>query len=146
VKDCEEFERLIKEGQINFHEADLDDLDKWGQGLIDSFLPNIAWQLGDVKVGQSYCLKIEDDLIGYLDILPETDQFVWCTKDHTDSFHPDVAAAYLCTRSIPGSTARCIVDDETGLRTIEIHLPDGRGILVRDIEKDGVRVIEYKSI
>jgi hypothetical protein len=78
----DQFEKLIDEGKIQFHKAGLEDLDVWGRALVSTFLRDIPWELGDVKLGASYCLRIDDKLIGYLDVIPETEQFVWCTKDH----------------------------------------------------------------
>lgn len=129
---------------MQFHKVPLNKLEIWGQSLAATFLQDVEWKLGDTKIGESYCLQIEDDMIGYLDILPESGQFLWCTKDHHDSIHPDVASAYLIVKSMPGVKARCIIDDKTDMRIMEFEFPDGRKMRCTDSMEDGVRVFKFE--
>lgn len=130
-----QFEQLIAEGKIEFHDATTDALTDWGYAIVGSFLTrhNIGWKLGNVKVGEAYCLKIDDPYLQYLDILEDTEQFMWCTDDHHDSVHPDDASAYLIHKSTPGVTVDCIRDEKTGLRRMILHIPDGRDIVIDDL-------------
>lgn len=143
----DEFERLITEGKIQFKKASIRSLERMGQATVSLFLnpASMKWKLGDVRVGESYCLQIEDDFIGYVDIHPAEEQFLWCTKDHHASIHPDVASSYFLMKAIPGVQARCMVDDITGTRIIEVVSPTGLRVRCKDYEKDGERKIEFES-
>lgn len=95
-----QFEELIAAGKIKFKPATPDDLEPWGKSLVLAFLarPQIQFKLGDQKVGNSYCLKLQDKFLQYLDIHPDTKQFLWCIDNHHDSIKPDHAGIYLAER------------------------------------------------
>jgi len=140
----DEFEQMIAHKLINFHPAKPNDLDTFGRSIVTTFLSGLHWELGDVKIGNSYCLKLSDEFLHYLDILPDTQQFMWCTINHHDSIHPDVASAYLLTQQLPGATATCTIDDQSGTRTILIRQPNGQGIRILDQEIEGVRIFSFE--
>jgi hypothetical protein len=121
---CDEFEKLIKE--IKFQETN-EKLDPWTEELIKLYLPNIKWELGNIKLKESESdtdPSIIIRIIGingiqYLDSFPNTQQFMWVSDtDHHDSIHPDVAMLTLLQHNgeIDG---RVIVDDD-GRSTLEI--------------------------
>lgn len=97
-----EFEKMISAGTMSFHEVDVRTLDKWGQMLVNEFLGkhNIKWLLGDKKVGNAYCLKLSDPLLHYMDVYPDTRQFMWCIDNHRDSMKPDDVLVYLLNKYI----------------------------------------------
>ena len=107
---------------------------------------SIEWELGDVKIGKNYCLKIHDEMLGYLDVMTETEQFMWCTPDHHDPIHPASASAYLIARSQPGSKIRCMRDDITGLRVMDFTLANGERFRMSDVEKNGTRIFVMEPL
>jgi hypothetical protein len=140
----DQFEELIDKKQIQFNEVKL--TDPWVRSIVKTFLEpaNISWKLGDKTIGNACCIKIDDEFLQYVDILPDTEEFVWCTDDHHRGVHPDVASAYLMTKTVPGATARCW-EEENGDRIMETTL-NGATIRIVDREVNGDRVISYERI
>lgn len=143
----DQFEELIEQQKIKFNKVSKAKLDQWTRDTVIVFLEpaNIGWELGDVKIGNACCLKIDDDYIQYIDSLPDTEQFLWSTDNHHTGIHPDVASAYLATKTIPGSTARCWTDDKTGDRFIEMTA-NGRTVQMIDRTVNGERTIKCKMM
>ncbi len=112
------FEAMIAAGTITFRPATLADLDQWGRQLVSVFLDRaqdeahtIRWQLGDKRVGTAYCLKLTNKAVNdlglhYLDVYPDTQQFMWCTEGHHDSIRPDDAGILLLQYKFPNVTIR----------------------------------------
>ena len=118
------FEAMIAASTLSFRDATLNDLDVWGQQLVGAFLDKaqdkecaIGWQLGEQRVGTAYCLKIitkaVNDLgIHYLDVYPDTSEFMWCTEGHHDSIHPDEANFLLLQYKFPSITIQRVSPQE----------------------------------
>ena len=132
----DQFEAMIEAGTIKFAPASMADLTDWGQATVMAFLfqPKIAWQLGDKKVGESYCLKLDHPVLQYLDILEEMQQFMWCTDDHHDSVHPDNASMMLIQMQFPEITGKTIRSDT--LRRMVFDLPNGGQVVMDDMRID----------
>lgn len=96
----DEFEQMIADGTMEFHASTPEALEPWGRLLARQFLGThrIGWKLGSRKVGTAYVLKLDDPKLCYLDIYPDTEQFMWCGEGHHDSIHPDEALAYLMAK------------------------------------------------
>jgi len=117
------FEAALAAGTLTFRDADLSELDAWGQAVVAVFLGRaqdqdhtISWQLGGLHVGTAYCLKIITPAVvarglHYLDIYPDSRQFMWCTEGHHDSMYPDDASLLLMQHKFPGVTIERLDDD-----------------------------------
>lgn len=145
---CDVFEKLIKKGYIHFHETSLDKLeDFWVRTTVRLYLdggmkiPSLKWKLGDTgvrdqKTGMiSVCVKVEDDIIKYLDIYPCTEQFMFIKdEEHHESIHPDEYMLQAMTKIGIFTEGRVIVDEE-GRSILEGKTKDGRDIRMVDSRK-----------
>lgn len=144
----EQFEELIAGGKIKFAPADASALTPWGRVVVNLYLgkAGIGWQLGDTKVGRSYCLKVDDHYLQYLDILEETQEFLWCTDDHHNSIHPDAASAYLIMKTLPGVRVTSRVDGDVRWMDAEVETPNGPiKFTVSDVQTMIGRIISIKQ-
>lgn len=137
----DQFEKLIAEGGIKFAPAPLSDLTNWGKSLVIAFLDRagITWELGDVRIGGAYCLKLNDPFLQYLDVLEDTGQFMWCIDDHHDSIHPDEASAYIMVKSFPDFQIRCERTD--GVRRMIVTRPDGVEFTIDDLRDKNTLIL-----
>lgn len=124
--DSNRYEELIATGKMSFRPLTDDDYIGLGAKMliiIDAFLVQhgIKFQVGDHRIGNSMCLKLDDDYLQYLDIYQQG--FMWSTDNHHEGVHPSVASAYLISMEAPHITVRVIRDTERGL--IRMSLFDG---------------------
>ena len=93
----ESFTQLIAANKINFRPATAEDLDPWGKAVVLMFLMQhrMNFQIGDVKVGNDYCLKVDDPYLQYLDIYPDSMEFEWFTGGHQVDLTPHEVSLYL---------------------------------------------------
>lgn len=117
------FEKLVVEDKILYQSVPTGYLEPWGQHLVQYYLDEarLNWILGDTGVIKekghqpAYIIKIDHPQLFYVDIMPETKQWMWISKkDHSDAAHPDEALAILTPLLYPGTKARAIVDDKRG--------------------------------
>jgi hypothetical protein len=137
----EEFERLVQLGQIRFEEAPLESLDDWTKTCVQFMLIpyGLTWKVGFPRVGVGVCLKVNDSLLQFLDVYPETQQFMWCTDGHRSGVHPDHALIRcLELLGIDASLQNDNISIDNG--RIEFHdkrLPGGSREFVVTIEHEG---------
>lgn len=105
-KISDEYEQLIADNQIAFSEAKLDDLPKFAQMIVSQFLPKFNWTLGNIKLGNSCCIKIGDAFLQYVDVFEDTKQFAWSTDNHKTGVHPDAALVYFLKKEFPDLDVR----------------------------------------
>lgn len=140
----DQFEQLIGRGEIKFAPAKKEDLSNFGHLIVAVYIEKagLTWELGDVKIGASYCLKIHDDLIHYLDVLEEAEQFVFCIDNHHSSVKPDEASAYLIAKTMPGIKIR--VEETDSIRLIHVELPNGEKFTISDFNVLNTRILQFK--
>lgn len=145
IKVCDKYEHLVSLGLIRFSDASLDDLSDWARLIVSGYLipAGIKWQLGDVRVGNSSILKLDDDYIHYLDVLDDSKQFLWAIEQHKDAAHPDEALAYFLSKARPDLQIDTVVDDVSGLRRMVVTNAQGKTAILDDVMKDGKRCITY---
>lgn len=131
----DQFEALIAAGQMTFRPARLEELDDWGRALVTTFLPpeaGISWKLGTPRIGNAYCLRLNDRFLHYLDVYPDTEQFQWCGAGHHEGIHPDEALAYLMARAYPDLHIQVLRDEQTGRCRLRLE-SQGRVVRIEDL-------------
>lgn len=131
----DQFEALIAAGQMTFRPARFEELDDWGRALVTTFLPpesGIAWQLGEPRIGSAYCLRLDDELLHFLDVYPDSQQFQWCGEGHHKGIHPDEALAYLMAKAYRDLHIQVLRDEQTGRRQMFLE-SQGRLIRIDDL-------------
>lgn len=100
----DEFERLVSGGLMEWRTADASELPPFARAAAESMLDawGVAWELGSVTVGGAVCLRLDDERVRYLDVYPETGQFLWCLEGHHESVHPDEVLVRFARRRHPG--------------------------------------------
>lgn len=147
LKVCDKYEHLVAHGLVKFSDASVDDLSFFAKVIVSGYLipAGVKWQLGDVRVGQSCIIKLQDDHIHYLDVLEDTKQFLWAIDNHRDSVHPDEALAYFLSKARPDLQVDSVVDDLSGLRRVIVTDPSSeRSATMDDVVEDGVRKLVFR--
>lgn len=139
----EEFERLIQLDQIRFEEAPLESLDGWVKFCVQCMLTpyGLTWKVGTSRVGGGVCLKVDDSFLQFLDVYPETQQFMWCTDGHRSGVHPD-RALVRCLKLLGVDAALkdgSISIDNGRVEFHDKHLPDGAREFVVTMEDESKR-------
>ncbi len=114
-----EFEKAISSGEMKWSHVSDDNPPEWGKIIVRQFLDNagIEWELGSVRIGEAICLKLSDPKLCYIDIHPDTNEFLWCLEGHHESVHPDIALVHLLRRQFPdrafelGQSGSVIIDN-----------------------------------
>lgn len=107
------FEDLIQNSEIEFNEVPIEAVqDVFVKLVITSFLVEhkLLWKFGNKKVGNAVCVKIEDKLLQFLDIYPDTQQFQWCTDNHRIGVQPDQALVHLMKMDYPNLDIKARAD------------------------------------
>jgi len=95
------FEELIEKGKIKFKKVKLIDLpNEWAKTVVHSLLEQskLKWALGNKQIDGSICIKVEDEYLQYIDIYYPSQMFMWCTKEHHEGVHPDIALSYMLNK------------------------------------------------
>ena len=107
----------------------------WAKSLLMFFNgTGITWERCTERVGPAEILKLDDDYLKYLLIMPhqsfegqECDQFIWMIGTNPnrdeDCITPDEASAYLLQKAIPGLKVTDTTD-EHGNKTTRLQLGD----------------------
>ena len=100
----DEFERLVSSGEMVWRRARPEELPPFARLTVHHMLDpyGVGWELGTTSVGTAVCLRLSDPRLRYLDVYPETEQFMWCLEGHRESVHPDEALIHLVRRANPG--------------------------------------------
>jgi hypothetical protein len=123
-----------------------DTLDEWGAKIVGGFLDTvpIPWKVSRKKIGLAYVIKISDEYLKYLLIMPHKsyegqtcDQFYWMigTDPNNDdhSISPDTASAYLINKRFPGTRVVDVRGDDGSSvtritaegKSVEVRFPPG---------------------
>jgi hypothetical protein len=138
----EQAHRLIKNNK--FEEIDLQNIeDEWAVKIVGMFIEphNITWSICAEKIGLTSIVKLEDDYLKHILIMPyksyegqKCDQFYWLTGDDPNidehGIHPDVASAYLLNKSCPGIKLTDVKHDD-GSSVTKMTLPNGKQVILR---------------
>lgn len=136
------FGELIEDGKITFTEVEANKLDAWTASLVESYLSGVPWKLGNVKIGESVCLQVDDPLLGFLDSHPREQLFIWTDAARTKSFSPDEASVHLLKRKHPEVDISLLATDD-GKRSV-IRLRAGNNeATVKDIKNKDERIITF---
>ena len=90
------FEDLINDNEeFRFVESDVSSLPIFASFMVKNILDphGIKWKIGNLKVGPFLCLSLEDPLVKYLTVGPNS--FMWCDEGHHNSIHPDDVFIHL---------------------------------------------------
>lgn len=126
------FEKMIDSNEMSWEKPNLNFIEPFGRMLLKVFVEQakINWQIAKQKIGSAYVIKLDDEFLQYLDVFPDSQEYMWCIDNHHDSVHPDVASEYLIRKSFPGIETDLVIDNDSGNSVLRLKKDDSELTIV----------------
>ena len=120
------FQDLIEDGTMTFRtytDEELAEINPWVLYVVKCFLTEhrFKFEVGSEIIDSSYCFRVYDEYLQYLDVFPQFQRYQWATDEHSKGVMPEEAMHHLIKREYPNMNIDALPDGSLKIGNIIIQ-------------------------